>query len=98
MSKHTPGPLIANGRSIEENKRHARVLGIAYDASFNTPDVTLKEAEANARLWAAAPELLAALEGLFEDDVSGVLSDKRSSVKNALAAIAKARGLPEEAP
>ena len=56
-------------------------------------EVSKEEAEANARLIAAAPELLVALDGLIRahfdyDDPTGVLA----SVAEARAAIAKAKG------
>lgn len=51
--KHTPGPWVLNGRAVEEDKgRRARV--VAYVEEENNDDN-----EANARLIAAAPDLLA---------------------------------------
>jgi hypothetical protein len=52
------------------------------------------EREANARLIAAAPELLEALENLAEhiDSKSGDFAMRAHFLKEAFAAIAKARG------
>ena len=64
MAKHTQGPLVANGNSIEEDKRiGARLLGSAY---HDVPDMESGGVLANARLWAASPDLLAACEALLE--------------------------------
>lgn len=58
--KHTAGPLVANGNAIEEDKREgARQLGAAY---YDTPDMEPGEVGANARLWAASPDLLRACD------------------------------------
>jgi hypothetical protein len=61
MTKHTPGPWHVNGRSIDSIDRRtvATTEGI-YRRERGRPE----EQEANARLIAAAPELLAALHDL----------------------------------
>lgn len=99
-AQHTPGPwaYVRNPEStrwiIDSEPAHA----IACTAGFE-PDN-----EANARLIAAAPELLEALEELAERagafNVSGVYFDEPSmtaevaALQKAYAAIAKARGIP----
>lgn len=101
--KHTPSPWLRDGNTIyalmhagwrkgEElfkNRFHAYV-----QSDRDCPD---GERDANARLIAAAPELLEALQGMIDlakqmDDVSdeGGNLDKRFDA--AIAAIAKATG------
>lgn len=58
-------------------------------------EITLEDAKKNATLWAAAPDLLEALEGILSDanspDYEGAFSE--ASHLKAKEAIAKARGL-----
>lgn len=56
MSKHTPGPWSINGNAIETDDM---AIAHIYDPDENGPD----EYAANARLIAAAPELLGAAAG-----------------------------------
>lgn len=71
MSKHTPGPWKAS-RSFGENKT-ARFLVSAIDSNKTLENgyfaacVAVCDIEANARLIAAAPELLEALKILLEE-------------------------------
>lgn len=92
--KGTKGPWFFNGREIES-------VECAYIADVNGTDASQDEECCNARLIAAAPDLLEALDkitkeyiftrgqlnGDFEDDLVDVLC-----IKNARAAIAKALG------
>lgn len=94
-AKHTPGAW-----KVSENKTRsgcaAKVVsidkGYVVAEAFSSPSANIKykdlwgEAEANARLIAAAPELMVALEGL--------LSSPNSNLHHnvARAAIAKAKG------
>lgn len=105
MSKHTPGPwktadITSRGTHvywrIEAPSKH--VAGVSVDVTLYPVDVVAvsEELKANARLIAAAPDLLAALEAL-EVAVSMDFSLDRDSRINAAAsgaraAIAKARG------
>lgn len=60
MSKHTPGPWTVRGHAIEHDfpeTDETMVVGYVEDNGPSGP-----EAAANARLIAAAPDLLAALE------------------------------------
>lgn len=81
MSKHTPGPWARYGsiiRSIACNDRKIADVRVIDD-----------EGQANARLMAAAPDLLEALEAaltILTDSVGDFDYDK------AMAAIAKAKG------
>ena len=79
MSKHTPGPWkIEEGCFVSaEGFVIARIIGC--DSKKN---------ESNARLIAAAPELLEALESMLENWESGGISPY--PIKQARAAISKA--------
>ena len=86
---HTPGPWTPHGTIITregDNSEYpvAGVLGYLPD----------EEAYANARLIAAAPELLSALESLapmFDND-SPLLTVYSTQIEEARTAIAKATG------
>lgn len=84
MSAHTPGPWIANGSAVETDRPRGQpsdVLAFLHlDAGLPT--------EANARLIAAAPDLLVALKRIVKD-ATGLTP---ASLDEALAAIAKAEG------
>lgn len=109
-SKHTPGPwrveagttlvwgecLIAEDGSIEN-------LGIPVADACNTPRswgriILDDEKEANARLIAAAPELLAALKWAVAklncEPFEWADEDDANAHEAAIAAIAKAKGEP----
>lgn len=68
MSNHTPGPWFAYGRYIG-TKNHASFIGECRDINGNWSNEA--PASANARLIAAAPDLLdalhAELQSLLED-------------------------------
>lgn len=89
---HTPGPWsfrgCDGGWAIDFNEDQEQVVDYVYE-------------EADARLIAAAPELLEALEDLANDYAERFDMDSQSTnpgmkvvVENARAAIAKARGTP----
>lgn len=59
MSKHTPGPWAQNGTRIESEHEHGWANDGWILAGCEGPD-----AKANARLMAAAPDLLKALREL----------------------------------
>lgn len=94
--KHTPAPWHINPTNDSRTKyriyANPQGLSLICNAEGAMPTETN---EANARLIAAAPELLAALECLTFT-VDGLVSDKGQIVKDALniarAAIAKAKG------
>jgi hypothetical protein len=93
MNKHTPGPWELHGLAIYEPDkwRDGRNFGGAYicqimDGNFeqSSPDSsTFKdgcECDANARLIAAAPELLAALQAVIEQaDAQFKAGDKHAT-------------------
>lgn len=95
-AKHTPGPWVAgrpdmatmiegrNGKYIYAGERYIAAAG------FDVRD--WDETVANARLIAAAPELLEALEEMYR--VCNASSDDAPHRVKARAAIAKAKGTP----
>lgn len=98
---HTPGPWDTNTRQVEWRELYARlitgpdgrVLGAAADFNNTLRD---PEADANARLMAAAPDLLAALEAALEQTEDGLHRSPCDVpdcwVEAAHAAIAEAKG------
>lgn len=110
MSAHTPGPWMAevvksNGGGWKAETQHVqvtanngRMLIADYDTSY--AEYPADEVnEANARLFAAAPRLLAALESYVlavavggGDDKASVMAAIRTADNEARAAIAAAKG------
>jgi hypothetical protein len=106
QSQHTPGPWFVAGREIHDRSTEYSETGARIG---NTPNsiaeihpVPRGDAEANARLIAAAPELLAALEWCEKNlaDIALPLADKyghctsmKSALDRARAAIASAKGV-----
>jgi hypothetical protein len=91
MSKHTPGPWV-----IDDSNPNlvARLVNGVYEyvcavepSSFSNRECNQEQEEADARLIAAAPDLLDALKDLCSDDLLN--QDKWD---NARAAIARAEG------
>lgn len=80
MNKHTPGPWFVDA--------HNNVLAEGCLVAFPSVAAGLEKQEANARLIAAAPELLAALECLCSFDKPLIQEDW----DNARDAITKAKG------
>ena len=98
MTKHTPGPWTTVGRAIGGAK-----VGIARDEHNPLPFASVhgsgsddgdKVADANARLIASGPDLLAALQDIIEYSKGGTWSpgDRANALRRGEAAIAKARG------
>jgi hypothetical protein len=86
MAKHTPGPwfLDDDGRIFDTPDRGQLVAEVATADPAEPP---AEEDVANARLIAAAPDLLAALE-----KVVAISDRKHDAWDEARAAIAKAEG------
>lgn len=91
-SKHTPGPWAVNGWSVTIGN---------WSISTAMPRATIEESDANARLIAAAPELLEALNwalknleeiALPEFEKQGRVTSINNAIEKARAAIAKAEG------
>lgn len=95
---HTPGPWEANGTYVRKILPSGYTLPITrvYNQRHGSPgvepDMSLPEAEANARLIAAAPDLLAALEKLLHETDDGTQLCAREFAEAAHAAVAKAKG------
>ena len=91
--KPTPGPWVAKSRDVYHGRK--RVVFNANAASkepLNMKEEFL-QAEANARLIAAAPDLLEALREIFHDAKQGAIpNDDDEWWKKASTAIAKATG------
>ena len=97
-TKHTPGPWVwdeyytgldgANGQSV--------LIYIDYEG-MSIHGKTVAQSEANARLIAAAPELLEACIGLLQvqDGIPMTGLEATRKAVNARAAIAKAKGKTE---
>jgi len=107
MSGYTPGPWQVDPNNPGDvNGPDGKDVAVSLfsgmtrlEITGNEPTlsaITREEAEANARLIAAAPELLEALEELMSDvlDIRGVDVEeyKPEGFKRARAAIAKATG------
>lgn len=94
MSKHTPGPwVVGNTDPLLFGKQRGQgtePIGFVYGPSFPERSDLGKEAIANARLIAAAPELLEALKNLLESHLAGNVIG--ADVREAQEAIAKATG------
>ena len=97
QAKHTPGPWYAdkiedrNAYNVFPHGATSALLTVAGPVHDGAHAYALA-AEANARLIAAAPELLEALRGLLSNCCE-ILGEKRTAeMENAHAVIAKALG------
>lgn len=91
MSNHTPGPwkiVDAWNDYMVEGQNGEEIIW--QDGPHETPTIN----EANARLIAAAPDLLKALEGLLDCAIYGFdMPNDNQFALNARAAIDKAKGV-----
>ena len=90
-AQHTPGPWVVDEKSVALGVgRHGRTT--VYEIR-NSPDLMVnnREVVANARLIAAAPDLLAALESIIDADGRGEQAVAIARGQ-AHAAIKRARG------
>lgn len=98
-SKHTPGPWKAYGFMITGGDfRQVADCNMPVGTPGREEDATVDEDQANARLIAAAPDLLAACEMLISDpseEWSQTEFDRRIGAARDLAraAVAKAKGV-----
>jgi len=106
MTKHTPGPWTMHPRfddlTLKNDGAEVRALlaPVAWCSVASThgasgsQSIDAAEARANARLIAAAPDLLEALEKLYRavSDVTSSVEDLGYGEELARAAIAKAKG------
>lgn len=91
MSGHTPGPW---GRNIPPISKYPVIYAgrNTHVAQVLTKATSEAEAEANADLIAAAPELLAACKAFESNYPMGINPGADEAVRAAVAAIAKAEG------
>jgi hypothetical protein len=82
--EHTPGPWTASARGYKSQ--------VWSDGQMMTAEVLGPNHAANARLMAAAPDLLAALAELLNSALDLGLGDLSLSATKAANAIAKATG------
>ena len=102
MTSHTPGPWSISGRCVRANGYlvaiPAQLPSVVVDGVFqDTPESkrALEEEACNARLIAAAPDMLAALKAYaawFSDPATCTDPVLKPMRQNVLAAIAKATG------
>ncbi len=88
MPKHTPGPWMSDGPEVmaDDYQKH---IGTAWNNSLVEPD----ESIANAQLFAAAPDLLAACIAALHTLRSAHL-EASEAWEQIVAAIAKTTGGP----
>ena len=89
IGQHTPGPWYTrHGQVSSENSAHGCTIANCNRTAKGIPDA---EVEANARLIASAPDLLAALRGIInQDDWEGEDIAPDSPIGKARAALARA--------
>lgn len=99
---HTPGPWIAKKgagwyitRPDAELRREAALaVGMSSATTLVGPDQMQEEAEANARLMAAAPKLLKCLKMIFEGNFFHSKPGDTEVLDLAAEAIREAGGMP----
>lgn len=95
---HTPGPWKATGQWIRQEQAAPgtwpRLIAFASDDENREPKPLREESEANARIIAAAPDLLVALKALVDDCVGNFADCDYfgPNLERAAQAIAKAEG------
>lgn len=94
-TSHTPGPWVrdsGSGFGCDVRAKNGRKVAATWGINNGDPHRPAYRAEcdANARLIAAAPDLLEALEGMVAE--FGIHCDSDSPLGAACAAIAKAKG------
>lgn len=104
QAKHTPGPWEWSDkyRTADSERNTWSLLGdggygiLSCDGDENSPQSLGKSGEANARLIAAAPELLDALRSMLVqfnfNTITGIVHDESAVIVKAREAIAKATG------
>lgn len=93
--KHTPGPWTASGNGVHVYKNK---VGLCVAVSYDPHDMTSRSnppvAQANARLIAAAPEMLEILQAVQEAAAAtaNYIGQDGQLIKKVMAVIAKAKG------
>ncbi|HEY3984610.1 hypothetical protein [Cedecea sp.] len=102
--KHTPGPWFVSPKSdvtvegdlnvIQTHGSNVKGYHVAYCTTWTDSKETAEEAEANARIMAAAPELLEALRELVFASTYGIknCTAQVKALEKANQVIAKATG------
>lgn len=88
MSKHTPGPWSSSRCYVQQESQDGTMNKVICDTEHS--DFGVDIGVANAKLIAAAPEMLQALEGFVRQFESGILP--QLACQKAKEAIAKAKG------
>ena len=81
--KHTPGPWVAVNEHVIESSNGQVIAGAQ---PVNSPNMACGESRANVNLIAAAPDLLSALQYLYDEGPT------KEAFEVALAAFEKAEG------
>jgi hypothetical protein len=91
--QHTQGPWYAHTTFISGETDNIAIAQCSYRG-----EVDLDEAMANAQLIAAAPDMLEALEGVLHhnDGVKEAHKLPNSLIREIVAALAKAKGYPDD--
>ena len=90
MTQHTQGPWSIDGTTAAKN---LDVIGEGGRvAMLDCDDIDADTLAANARLIAAAPDLLAALQAIVTGNVYGNPTQWNLAIDRGIAAIAKATG------
>lgn len=92
MSQHTPGPWSINDWPQANTDIAIGAVGTPLIARIPLRHVSINEQKANARLIAAAPDLLAALLMVLDDP--NALDGRPRTAEFVREAIAKAEGQP----
>lgn len=94
-TQHTPGPWVNGGPQCATiaTKAEGGNLGERVAIVFDD-EISLGDAKANARLIAAAPELLAALQAMLgaAHESPVMCEDNAATIAQARAIVSKARG------
>lgn len=91
QTQHTPGPWIIHAPANAAFVRHPSIVSDTGEVAKATWASSERQTNANARLIVAAPDLLAAIEGLLNALPSATT---HPAIKAARAAIARATGQP----
>ena len=96
QTTHTPGPWFIDGTASDDcldvYHHNGRICMIYCDSTQNPTAEDLAEAEANARLIAAAPDLLAALSNIILSSDANCGDSLANAIEAARNAINKAKG------
>jgi hypothetical protein len=91
---HTPGPWELREPNCPDgpHKYGIQQINDGWTVADINSDIEQGEEEANARLIAAAPEMLEALEGLLSEMRDGQDSPSLGAMQKVYAAVCKAKG------